>query len=92
MLYSEIMKNVEILDQLGEPPHIAEERKTLEKILGVLRKAQKVLKKDPDLASSSLMNDNDEYVNKLKEQDSRKTQQSQQVQQPPPQKQVNFST
>ncbi len=38
------------------------------------------------------MNDNDEYVNKLKEQDSRKTQQSQQVQQPPPQKQVNFST
>lgn len=38
-LYSEIMKNVEILDQLGEPPHIAEERNTLEKILAVLRKA-----------------------------------------------------
>lgn len=68
------MKNSEILNQLGEPPHIAEERKTLENILTVLRKAQKVLKKDPDLASSSLMNDNDEYMTKLKEQDSRKSQ------------------
>lgn len=39
------------MQKLGEPPHIAEERKTISDTLNVLRKAEKVLKKDPDLAS-----------------------------------------
>lgn len=69
------MKNVDILDSLGEPSHIAEERTTLEKILTVLRKAQKVLKKDPDLASSSLLDDDDDkYMQKLRDQDKTKAQ------------------
>jgi len=38
---------------IGEPPHIREERETINKTLAVLKKANKVLKRDPDLASYS---------------------------------------
>ena len=51
-LYTEVMKNVEIINHLGEviysfyedliffkPPHIAQERDTINKILDVLKKA-----------------------------------------------------
>lgn len=33
------MKSEEILNLLSEPPHIAQERATIEKILAILRKA-----------------------------------------------------
>jgi hypothetical protein len=49
-LYNEINKNETIMDTVGEPPHIVAERETLNKVLGVLRKARLVLTKDPDLA------------------------------------------
>ena len=49
-LYDEINKNDTIMDTVGEPPHIVAERETLNKVLGVLRKARLVLTKDPDLA------------------------------------------
>jgi GTPase SAR1 family protein len=49
-LYNEINKNETIMDLVGEPPHIVAERETLNKVLGVLRKARLVLTKDPDLA------------------------------------------
>jgi len=49
-LYNEINKNEQIMDTVGEPPHIVAERETLNKVLGVLRKARLVLTKDPDLA------------------------------------------
>jgi len=49
-LYNEINKNDQIMNLVGEPPHIAAERDTLNKVLGVLRKARIVLTKDPDLA------------------------------------------
>lgn len=47
-LYNEINKNEELLNTLGEPPHIAAERETLNKVLGTLRKARIVLTKDPE--------------------------------------------
>jgi hypothetical protein len=47
----EMMKNEEEMAKLGEPSHIAEERKTIKATLAVLRKAEKVLKRDPDLAT-----------------------------------------
>jgi len=49
-LYNEINKNEELMNMVGEPPHIIAERETLNKVLGVLRKARLVLTKDPDLA------------------------------------------
>lgn len=41
----------ENLNLLTEPSHIREERDTVSKTLTILKKAQKVLKRDPDLAS-----------------------------------------
>jgi len=49
-IYNEINRKEELLNALGEPPHITAERETLTKILGILNKAKKVLQKDPDLA------------------------------------------
>jgi len=49
-LYNEINRTEQILASVGEPPHITAERETLNKHLGVLRKAKLVLTKDPDLA------------------------------------------
>jgi len=49
-LYNEINKNEQLMNMVGEPPHITAERETLNKVLGVLRKARLVLTKDPDLA------------------------------------------
>jgi len=47
-LYNEINKNDQLMNLVGEPPHITAERETLNKVLGVLRKARIVLTKDPD--------------------------------------------
>eukprot|EP01015_Nassula_variabilis_P025044 TRINITY_DN483_c0_g2_i2.p1 TRINITY_DN483_c0_g2~~TRINITY_DN483_c0_g2_i2.p1 ORF type:complete len:647 (+),score=143.12 TRINITY_DN483_c0_g2_i2:65-2005(+) len=49
-LYNEINKSFAIMESLGEPAHVAQERETLSRTLETLKKAQKVLKKDPDLA------------------------------------------
>jgi len=49
-LYNEINRTEALLASVGEPPHITAERETLNKVLGVLRKAKLVLTKDPDLA------------------------------------------
>jgi dynamin 1-like protein len=49
-LYNEINRTEAILGSVGEPAHITAERETLNKVLGVLRKAKIVLTKDPDLA------------------------------------------
>jgi hypothetical protein len=47
-LYDEINKSTEILDVLGEPPHITQERASLRTMLEVLNKALRHLKKDPE--------------------------------------------
>eukprot|EP00331_Platyophrya_macrostoma_P003937 CAMPEP_0176413694 /NCGR_PEP_ID=MMETSP0127-20121128/4845_1 /TAXON_ID=938130 /ORGANISM="Platyophrya macrostoma, Strain WH" /LENGTH=665 /DNA_ID=CAMNT_0017793511 /DNA_START=36 /DNA_END=2033 /DNA_ORIENTATION=- len=49
-LHTELNRSETIMSLLGEPPHITAERETLSKVLDVLRKAKKVLSKDPDLA------------------------------------------
>jgi GTP-binding protein EngB required for normal cell division len=50
-IYNEINRKEELMNALGEPPHITAERETLSKVLAVLNKAKKVLQKDPDLAT-----------------------------------------
>lgn len=40
------------MTRLGEPSHIVEERRTINNTLHILRKAEKALKRDPDLASA----------------------------------------
>mmetsp|Transcript_75597 Transcript_75597/g.179652 ORF Transcript_75597/g.179652 Transcript_75597/m.179652 type:complete len:780 (+) Transcript_75597:76-2415(+) len=50
-LIQALNKDEQIAALLGEPPHIAEERKSLSKQLTVLQKASNVLTRDPTLAS-----------------------------------------
>jgi hypothetical protein len=47
-LYSQIQKNTQIAEALGEPKHVTEERKTIQKTLEAMRKAIKILQRDPE--------------------------------------------
>lgn len=47
-LYSQINKNQNIAEALGEPKHVTEERKTLNKTLEAMKKAIKILQRDPE--------------------------------------------
>jgi vacuolar protein sorting-associated protein 1 len=51
-LYSQINKNESLTKSLGEPERVAEERKSLTSTLETLRKAIKVLQRDPDISNT----------------------------------------
>ena len=52
-LYSSINKNESMTKSLGEPERVAEERKSLTATLETLRKAIKVLQRDPDISNTA---------------------------------------
>lgn len=56
-LYSQINKNEQLAKSLGEPERVAEERKSLNTTLETLKKAIKVLQRDPDISNSSFGED-----------------------------------
>lgn len=56
-LYSQINKNDQMTKSLGEPERVAEERKSLNATLETLKKALKVLQRDPDITSSAFGED-----------------------------------
>lgn len=47
-LYEQINKNEVLTKQLGEPERVTEERKSLNSTLDTLKKAIKVLQRDPE--------------------------------------------
>jgi dynamin 1-like protein len=56
-LYSSINKNESMTKSLGEPERVAEERKSLTTTLETLRKAIKVLQRDPDITNTAFGED-----------------------------------
>ena len=52
-LYEQINMNDTILDMLSEPSHISTEREMLKKQLQTLRRAEKIMKHDPSLATQA---------------------------------------
>ncbi len=56
-LYSQINKNDHLTKSLGEPERVAEERKSLIATLETLRKAIKVLSRDPDITNTAFGED-----------------------------------
>jgi vacuolar protein sorting-associated protein 1 len=56
-LYSQINKNEQMHKSLGEPERVAEERKSLNATLETLKKAIKVLQRDPDITNTAFGND-----------------------------------
>jgi hypothetical protein len=56
-LYAQINKNEALTKQLGEPERVAEERKSLNTTLETLKKAIKVLQRDPDITNTAFGED-----------------------------------
>lgn len=56
-LYAQINKNEQLTKSLGEPERVAEERKSLNATLDTLKKALKVLQRDPDITNTAFGED-----------------------------------
>ena len=56
-LYAQINKNDNLTKQMGEPERVAEERKSLNQTLETLKKAVKVLQRDPDITNTAFGED-----------------------------------
>jgi dynamin 1-like protein len=56
-LYAQINKNEALTRSLGEPERVAEERKALNGTLETLKKAIKVLSRDPDITNTAFGED-----------------------------------
>lgn len=81
-LYAQINKNEVLTKQLGEPERVAEERKQLNATLETLKKAIKVLQRDPDITSTAFGEDELEAELKV-ESMNRHREQANQRQRPP---------
>lgn len=56
-LYAQINKNEALTRQLGEPERVTEERKQLNGTMDTLKKAIKVLQRDPDITNTAFGED-----------------------------------
>lgn len=56
-LYAQINKSEHLTKQMGEPERVAEERKSLNTTLETLKKAVKVLQRDPDITNTAFGED-----------------------------------
>lgn len=56
-LYAQMNKNDQLAKSLGEPERVAEERKSLNATLDTLKKALKVLQRDPDITNTAFGED-----------------------------------
>ena len=61
-LYNKLYDAREITDLLSEPESVAERRKELNNMIKVMRNAQKIIRRDPDLMSVMQININDEDI------------------------------
>jgi len=52
-MYEYINSNDTVLNLLSEPSHISQERESISQQLEILRKAEKILKHDPNLAAQA---------------------------------------
>ena len=56
-LYAQINKNEHLTKQMGEPERVTEERKSLNNTLDTMKKAVKVLQRDPDITNTAFGED-----------------------------------
>ena len=61
-LYNKLYNAREMTDLLSEPESVAERRKELNDLIKVMRNAQKIIRRDPDLMSVMEININDEDI------------------------------
>ena len=61
-LYNKLYKAKEMMDLLSEPESVAERRKELNALIKVMKNAQKIIRRDPDLMSVMEININDSDI------------------------------
>ena len=61
-LYNQLYKSNEMVGLLSEPEHIAERRRDLTELIRVMRNAQKVIRRDPDLMTVMQIDINDSDI------------------------------
>ena len=61
-LYNKLYKSTEIVSLLNEPEHIAAKRKELVELIKVMKNAQKIIRRDPDLMTVMKININDSDI------------------------------
>ena len=61
-LYNKLYNAREMTDLLNEPESVAERRKELNALIKVMKNAQKIIRRDPDLMSSMQININDSDI------------------------------
>ena len=61
-LYNQLYKSNELVALLSEPEHIAERRRDLTELIKVMRNAQKVIRRDPDLMTVMQIDINDSDI------------------------------
>ena len=66
-LYNKLYNAKEMTDLLNEPESVAERRKELNDIIKVMRNAQKIIRRDPDLMIVMQININDSDITPNKE-------------------------
>ena len=66
-LYNKLYNAKEITDLLSEPESIAERRKELNELIKVMKNAQKIIRRDPDLMTVMQININDSDIASTKE-------------------------
>jgi hypothetical protein len=74
-LYAQINKNEQLTKSLGEPERVAEERKSLNATLETLKKALKVLQRDPDITNTAF--GEDELADELRQDAERRRREAQ---------------
>ena len=62
-LYNKLYNAKELTDLLNEPENVAERRKELNDIIKVMKNAQKIIRRDPDLMNVMQININDGDIN-----------------------------
>ena len=66
-LYNKLYNAKEITDLLSEPESIAERRKELNELIKVMKNAQKIIRRDPDLMTVMQININDSDITDTKD-------------------------
>jgi len=77
-LYNQLYKSNEVVSLLNEPEHIAIRRKELVELIKVMKNAQKIIRRDPDLMTVMKININDSDIAPPKEEKPQPQQQQQQ--------------
>jgi len=87
-LYNKLYNAREMTDLLSEPESVAERRKELNDIIKVMRNAQKVIRRDPDLMTVMHININDSDIINTKEtkKESKKEKEKKEPEKQPPAK------